>query len=424
MSTNQIPHDDSLDGSIALLKEGYLYISNRVERFQSDLFETRFLGQRVICMRGKEAAELFYDPEKFQRKGAVIKRIQETLIGKNGVQTMDGEQHLIRKHLFMSLMTIPEQKRLAELMMTHLEAAKKQWVNRNQIVLFEEAKTILCKVACQWAGVPLLDSEVKQRSEDFISMVYSFGRVGPEHWKGRKARNQTEQWIQGIIEDTRSRKIEADQEGALYKMAFYKKSDGKPFDTEMAAIELINVLRPIVAIATFITFSALALHEYSEYKEKLKQGNREDLEMFINEVRRYYPFGPFLGARVKNNFIWNHVEFKKGTLVFLDMYGTNHDSRIWDNPHHFDPNRFRNWDGDLFEFIPHGGGDPAKGHRCPGEGITVEVMKATIQFLLNHIEYEIPNQDLTYRMDVIPTLPKSGFVISNVKSSGNNCFEF
>ncbi|KIO62274.1 hypothetical protein NST54_06240 [Caldifermentibacillus hisashii] len=102
MSTNQIPRDEGMDNSLALLKEGYLFINNRVEKFQSDIFETRLMGQKVICMRGKEAAELFYDVDKFQRKWAIPNRIQETLLGKRGVQTLDGKQHLIRKHLFMS----------------------------------------------------------------------------------------------------------------------------------------------------------------------------------------------------------------------------------------------------------------------------------------------------------------------------------
>ena len=33
--------------------------------------------------------------------------------------------------------------------------------------------------------------------------------------------------------------------------------------------------------------------------------------MFVQEVRRYYPFTPFLGARVKKDFVWNKCEFKE-----------------------------------------------------------------------------------------------------------------
>lgn len=270
---------------------------------------------------------------------------------------------------------------------------------------------MLCKVACSWAGVPLLELEADSRADDFISMVYAFGTIGPEHWKGRIARNRVEEWIEEIIENVRSGEIKAEQDSALYKMAFYKEADGQHFSTHLAAVELINVIRPIVAIATYITFSALALYEHPDQKEKLKNGTREDLERFIHEVRRYYPFGSFVGARVKKTFHWKNVEFKKGTLVFLDIYGTNRDPRIWEHPNQFDLDRFQDWDGDLYEFIPHGGGGPAKGHRCPGEGITVEIMKATLDFLINKVDYAVPNQDLSYRLDRIPTLPKSGFVI-------------
>ncbi|SFJ51971.1 fatty-acid peroxygenase [Thermoflavimicrobium dichotomicum] len=414
----QVPQDQSLDISLDLMREGYLFIKNRVDRFQSDLFEARFLGQKIICMSGEEAAKVFYDPERFQRNGAAPKRIQETLFGVNAVQTMDGEAHIHRKLLFLSLMTPPHQKRLAELAMKQWQASISKWEVADQIILFEEAKEILCQIACHWAGVPLQESEVKERAKDFYAMVDAFGAVGPRHWKGRIARNITEEWIKTVIEDVRAGKQKTEEGSALYEMAFHRQLDGRLLDPQMAAVELINVLRPIVAIATFITFTALALHEHPEYKERLRSGNSHDLEMFVQEVRRYYPFAPFLGARVRKDFTWNQCEFKKGMLVFLDIYGTNHDPRLWEKPNEFRPERFQEWKGSLFDFIPQGGGDPAKGHRCPGEGITVEIMKASLDFLVNKIEFEVPDQDLNYSLAKMPTLPESGFVMCNIRRKG------
>ncbi|WP_226038546.1 cytochrome P450 [Aquibacillus saliphilus] len=416
MALNEhIPHDKKLDNSLTLMQEGYLFISNRVERYHSDIFEARLMGQRVICMSGAQAAEIFYDDKKFQRKGAAPKRVQKTLFGENAIQSMDDDAHIHRKLLFISLMTPPQQERLASMVMEHWTASITEWQRADMVVLFEEAKDILCKVACRWAGVPLKESEIKERADDFIAMVYAFGKVGPEHWKGRRARTRTEAWIKGVIQDVRDGKLVASEGSALYEMAFYKKIDGSQLNTKMAAVELINVLRPIVAIATFITYSALALLEHPENKDKLRYGTSEDYQRFAQEVRRYYPFGPFLGARVRNGFIWKDCKFKEGMLVLLDMYGTNHDARLWDNPNQFRPDRFKEWQGSLFDFIPQGGGDPAKGHRCPGEGITVEVMKKSLDFLVNKIDFEIPNQDLNYSLDEMPTLPKSGFIMSNIK---------
>lgn len=411
----QVPHDKALDNSLAMMREGYLFIKNRVDRYQSDLFETRLLGQKAICMSGEEAAKVFYDPERMKRNGALPKRLLKTLFGVDAIQTMDGDAHTHRKLLFMSLMTPPHQKRLAELAMQQWLAALSKWEGAEKVELFEEAKNVLCKIACQWAGVPLEESEVKERADDFSAMVDAFGAVGPRHWKGRRARPRAEEWIRDIIENVRAGKTEAEKGTALYEMAFHTELDGSRLDTQMAAVELINVLRPIVAISTFITFSALALHNHPEYKEKLKSGNGDDLEMFVQEVRRFYPFGPFLGAQARKDFVWNQCEFKEGMLVLLDLYGTNHDARLWEDPNEFRPERFKNRKDQLFDLIPQGGGDPAKGHRCPGEGITIEVMKVTLDFLINHIEYEVPEQDLSYSLVRMPSLPESGFVMSRIR---------
>jgi fatty-acid peroxygenase len=416
MPTNSIvPSEKGLDKTISLLKEGYLFINNRMDKFNTDIFTVRLLGQNVICIKGEEAVKIFYDSEKFQRDGAAPNRVQQSLFGKNAVQTMDDEKHLHRKLLFMSLLTPEHQQKLANLTTVYLEEAIKQWEQRDQIVLFDEIKNILCKVACQWAGVPLAEAEISERADDFIAMVYAFGTLGPEHWKGRMARNRAERWIRQVIEEVREGKLETEQGTALHEMAFYEKIDGTRLDTKMAAIELINVLRPIVAIATFITFSALAFHEYKEEREKLRTADDRHFDMFVHEVRRYYPFGPFLGARVRTNFMWKNQEFKEGTLVLLDIYGTNHDARLWENPNQFNPSRFENWQGGLYDFIPHGGGDPAKGHRCPGEGVTVELMKVVLRTLATEMDYDVPNQDLHYDLSQMPTLPKSGFIMNNIK---------
>lgn len=245
-------------------------------------------------------------------------------------------------------------------------------------------------------------------------MVYAFGAVGPRHWKGRAARTRAEKWMKGIIDDVRAYRIHPDKESALYEMAFHKDLYDRPLTPEMAAIELINVIRPIVAISTFIAFAALALHMWPDNKQKLLSDSAF-FEPFAQEVRRFYPFGPFVGARVKKNFSWKAYEFKMGTLVLLDLYGTNHDVKLWNHPNEFRPERFLERKGSLYDFIPQGGGDSRTGHRCPGEGITVKAIEASLRFILHTVDYNVPKQDLSYSLAKMPTLPSSGFIMSNIK---------
>ena len=407
--------EKGLDHSLALLREGYLFISNRASKYKTDVFETHVLGEKAICMIGEEAAKVFYDSELFQRNGAAPMRVQKTLFGVNAIQTMDGEAHLHRKQLFLSFMNHTNYQKLTQFVKEQWEIYSNQWTRRNQIVLFDEVNEILCRAACGFSGITLDESEVKDRAKDFSDMVDSFGKVGADHRKGRKARTRTEDWIKNMIEEVRLGQRTVEEGTPLHAMATFQSSEGSQMDQEMAAIELINFIRPIVAISTYITFAALSLHNYPRCKELLIKGDPAYVDWFVQEVRRFYPFGPFVGARVIKDFQWEGMEFKTGTLVLLDLYGTNHDDRLWSNPNEFEPMRFKDWKENLYSFIPQGGGDPTKTHRCPGEGIVTEVMKISIDFLVKQMEYEVPEQNLIYPMNQIPTLPESRFIITNVK---------
>ena len=246
-------------------------------------------------------------------------------------------------------------------------------------------------------------------------MFESAGAIGPKHWMGRNARNNAEKWMKELIGKVRQGNVTPPENTALYRFAWHRELDGNLLDIEIATVEVINILRPIVAIAIFINFIALAVHHYPEEKEKLQSGDDKYAEMFIQEVRRYYPFFPFVVALVKSDFTWKGYQFEKDTLTLLDLYGTNHDPKIWDNPDVFNPSRFLNWQESPFSFIPQGGGDYFGGHRCAGEWVTIEVMKASLDFLVNQITYEFPDQDLSYNMVDIPSIPHSKIEIKNVK---------
>ncbi|MGL5794770.1 MAG: cytochrome P450 [Waterburya sp.] len=187
-------------------------------------------------------------------------------------------------------------------------------------------------------------------------------------------------------------------------------------DKHTAAVELINILRPTVAIARYITFAALALHEHPECRQKLQNSEDDEYcEWFVQEVRRFYPFFPFAAAIVRQDFDWHGYHFAQGTKVLLDLYGTNHDPQLWENPEVFHPERFRTWNESQFNLIPQGEGDYYNNHRCPGEWITIKVLQVTLDFFTRSLQYEVPKQNLDISLSKMPTVPKSGFIISNVK---------
>ena len=69
--SGRAPRDRGIDATLSMAVEGSEFISRRCRRHRSDVVETRLLLQRTICMRGADAARLFYDTERFQRSGAM-----------------------------------------------------------------------------------------------------------------------------------------------------------------------------------------------------------------------------------------------------------------------------------------------------------------------------------------------------------------
>ncbi len=415
MSVNHMPREKGIDNSFNLLREGYTYIINRSQNFDSDVFQTRLLGKKAICIVGKEAAEIFYDTEKFKRKNAAPNRLIQTLFGESGVQTLDEQAHEHRKKMFMSIMTPDRLKELNKIAKKQWELAIENWEKVNEIVLYEEVQEIMCRTACKWAGVPVEEKNIKELSQNLAAMFESPAAFGPNHWQGRIARNKLEKWMSKQIIDVREGKLNPPDHTALQRFSWHQDIKGDLLDPETAAVEVLNILRPIVAIAIFVNFIVLALIEHPNERNKLKSSEDEKYaQMFIQEVRRFYPFFPFAAALVKRSFIWNDFKFEEGTLTLLDLYGTNHHPSLWESPNEFKPERFTNWVKSPFSFIPQGGGDYFMGHRCAGEWVTIEIMKVSLDFLVKKIKYEIPNQDLSLKMNKMPSIPQNPIILKNI----------
>lgn len=388
------------DDTLALALEGYAFIGNRCRALGTDVFETRLLLQRTVCMLGVEAARVFYDSERMQREGAAPLRMQATLFGRGGVQSLDGEAHRARKQLFLSVLTRESVARLSSLFEHALVSAVPHWPQRT--ALFDTMQDILANVVCEWVGIRIDD---ERRIRDITAMIDGSGGAGPRNWRGRVGRARAEWWVERQIDQIRTA-----GSPALGILGQFATTD---LDSRTAAVELLNIIRPTVAVARYVTFVAHALHEYPHAAELVRED--DNVEPFLNEVRRYYPFFPAAVARVRRAFSWHDVEFTEGARVMLDLYGTNHDARLWPEPEQFRPERFVGWPGDPFTLIPQGGGDVATGHRCPGEFLTIELMKSATRFLARRISYDVPAQDLSISLSRIPAQPASRFVIENAR---------
>jgi fatty-acid peroxygenase len=410
------PSDGAWEAAPALLLDGYEFIAKRRRRLRSDIFRTRLLFQETLCLGGADAARLFYDETRFQRAGAAPRRARKTLLGEGGVQSLDDDAHRHRKALFTGLLTPESIARLAHLSAEEWRRSLAQWEARaDAFPLFPELTLLLLRAACRWAGVPLPETTQRDRAADLAAVIDGAGGFGPRHWRARLARRRLDRWMTGLVRAARAGEIKAPPASPLAAVAAHRDLDGSLLPPATAGVELFNLVRPIVATDRFLLFCAHALDRHPRSRERLAAHDPAYGEWFVHEVRRYYPFFPFAVARVRHDFVWRGLKFPAGARALLDLYGTDHDPALWPQPELFRPERFADWDGDLFNFIPQGGGDAAAGHRCAGEQAVVALMKTGAYFLAGRMDYEVPPQNLAVSLRRMPAQPADRFIVRHVR---------
>ncbi len=371
------------------------------------------MGRHAVALHGPEGVRFFYDERHVERRTALPGPVLSTLFGHGAVHTLDGQPHRVRKEMFLSLLTGPEA--VAGLVgdVTDVwDEAVRSWSDRPSVVLFDEASRILTRGVCRWSGIPLADADLLAR--DLVAMVDGFATPGPRHWRARHARARSEAWLGGLVDDVRKGTVTAPAGSALDVVALHRDADGQFLDPHTAAVELLNVIRPTVAVCWFVAYAGHALHSRPEIREELREGDPSYAVAFAHELRRFYPFAPFLGGRAVTDLEWRGEPIPSGTLVLLDLYGQNHDPDLWTDPYAFAPRRFLERPPQRDELVPQGGGDRSTGHRCPGEDVTIALLTA-LGPRLARLEYDVPDQDLRIPLTRLPARVRSGFVMEAVR---------
>ncbi|MCG8916429.1 cytochrome P450 [Actinokineospora sp. PR83] len=404
-----------MDESLAVLTKGYAWLPDRLRAENAPVVRTRLMGQRAVCIHGEDAARLFYDERNVHRHGALPEPVKSTLFGHGAVHTLDAADHRRRKSLFTGLLMNREGiTDLVDRTTAAWDATVANWVVDRPVTLFEEASRVLTEAVFAWVGLPLPPAEVAPVAADLVTMVDGFATPAPRHFKARAARGRLEKRIADTITGIRDGSVDVAPDSAVRAVASHVDEGGDLLEPRVAAVEVLNIVRPTVAISWFLTFSAHALHRWPETRARLAGGDREYAVAFAHEVRRFYPFAPFLGGLAARDLTFHGQDIPKGAMVLLDVYGHNHDPALFPDPYAFSPERFLNREIGPFELIPQGGGDPRTGHRCPGEDIVITIL-AALAPRLARLDHAVPEQDLDIPLNRIPTLPRSGFTLARTE---------
>ena len=399
------------------LDEGYLLLTELRKEADAPVVKARLLKKEVIAIYGKEAAKKFYDPRNFKREGAMPKLVLKTLFGEDGVQTLDGNAHEHRKTIFMNLMTPERMEAYHRILDKNLTQKMDQ--QQGEFELFDVAKDVLFRSICEWSGIDLskIDKkEVEQLAEYQISMISSAVTNPTTHIKGIENRKKSEKWAQSLIEKARTNPVAGKKDVALYAFANATDDQGELLPIEVAAVELLNVIRPTVALTVWIALMGHTLFSCPDIYQRLHAEFDQLQDSFIQEMRRYYPFFPMLPAFAKQDVEVDGYLIPKDSWVVLDLYGTNHDERMIETPEVFRISRYLGKEKHIsydeeYEMIAQGGGKFEAMHRCAGEWITLHTLRVFSDQLVNKYQFSVPEQDWTIPMNQFPTYPKSKAIL-------------
>ncbi|MBV4551366.1 cytochrome P450 [Pseudomonas sp. SWRI102] len=411
MADSGIPGHRWVDSTWAFLQEGYPFIRKRCAKYRSPVFQTRLLGRRTLCLSGLEAAELFYDARRFVRTPTSTPApLRNILLGTGSVQGLDGAPHARRKQLFLELLDTQNVQRLARLFEARLSEAIARLPANQPFDCLPWLEALLCRSVCEWAGVaPMNDQAMHRLTRRLASLIDGNGRLDwrmPAAWMRRKA---CEAQAVGWIEECRREGDSAAQQSPLHKLAQHRDDQGQLLPPHVAAVELLNLLRPVVAVGRFQLFGLIELERRPQWRANIV-ANEGAAWAFSEEVRRFYAFFPMVAAFVRERFEWRGYRFEKGTRVLLDLFGSNRDPSHWKTPESFAPERFGQCPMKT-SVISQGGGEYTY-HRCPGEPLTLALMQQTFEYLCRHVHWRLDVKEVDFQR--LPMLPREPVLISVV----------
>lgn len=433
MSTSAPPghrsdHRRSSDLLLTLVTRGF----DGLPALRPSRLRSRLLGRPALVVRGAQGLRTFYDASLTRRTGAVPAVLSDVLFGRGAVHGLDDAEHQVRKDLFTGV--LDDEGVQALLVETGREWRRVvgRWPGRDRVVLFEEAVHVLGRSVLRWSGVSAACGggverhdlrRDTRRAHDLADVVDGFGSVGPRFVRAKAARHRCERWARAAVRAARQEST-GDRTDVLTAIARHRDGHGALLPERVAAVELLNVLRPTVAVAWLITQAAVALHENEEWRDLVAaadvagdRGGAEELAVAVgHEVRRRYPFVPALAARLRRDADVLGPPLHRGDRLVLDVVGTHRDPAEWPEPERFDPDRFLG-QGECpvsGSFAPQGAGDARTGHRCPGEPATVRLLAQAVRVLAS-VDHVVAAQDLRMAARPVPSRPASGYVLSGAR---------
>ncbi|MBM9466076.1 cytochrome P450 [Nakamurella leprariae] len=411
-----------VDHTALLLRSGYDFADRIGSRPEVTAVPIRLLGRRAVVVGGPGGVELFYDGDRVRRTGATPQPIRGTLFGRGAVHGLDDEPHRHRKSLFVQAVEPDRVDALAGLV-------SRSWAEAltagGRVTVYDTAVEVFGVAVQRWAGLPFAEARLRAHARDMAIVVDGFGSIGPRGARAYAARRRSDRWARSAVRAARAGRFPVPDGSALATVLDHRDGQERPLPERTAAVELLNIMRPTVAVAWYAAAAVVQLDRHPDWRTRIADEARAAgpadasralpgpvVTAFAHEIRRTTPFVPVLAARTRRRMQVGPVTVPAGRRIILDVWGTHISRDGWADPERFDPARFLSFPtrSQSGWFVPQGGDAMLTGHRCPGEGITGALISRTAIELATR-SWGLPPQDLTVDHRRMPTRPRDGVIL-------------
>lgn len=394
------------------------------------IFKTHITGRKTVVMIGPKANRFILSThfDHFSWRGGWPSTFRE-LLGES-LFLQEGEQHRRNRRLLMPAFHGSALESYFATMVNLTQKYLGRWEALDDFGWFNEMKQLTFEIA----SVLLLGNQTgqstSQLSQWFTDLTNGLFMV-PVRWswtpygKALAARDHLLAHIDAVIEE-RLEHPTSDVLGMLIASQDEKGDRLQRHEIKVQALLMLFAGHETTTSMLTSLMMAFAQHPEVMAKAQTEQDALQDsgelslaqlkqmpyLDQVLKEVERQYPpiRGGFRGVVKPFEFEGYHVP--KDWLVLYRIYATHHDSRCYNQPEQFDPERFcpsraedKTYDYSLVGF----GGGPRV---CLGLAFAKMEMKIVAALLLREYTWNLlPNQDLS--LNPIPTLrPRSGLQVN------------
>jgi cytochrome P450 len=408
----------------SFLKDPFRFFEERF-RAHGPVFKTRILGDTVACFVGPEAFSFFVNEEFFTRADASPPHFQE-LLHPEALPFIDGPRHKNRRKLLMNAFTRDALLGYVPIFQGIIERYLTRWEDGVERAGVDEIGSMAFAIADSLfaGGDPQKDNPAMAKIFDQVMAgVFAIPLKLPfsTFSKALSARDQLRAYISGVVDGYRP----GTGSHVLERLVSARDENGAGLPKDELKIELLHFyFAAYGGLQAALVDLLMALAENPEVERRARQevarvtpsgplGDALDRLPYVQqvgqEVRRYYAMIPStFFAKVKRDCEFRGMTIQKGWKAVAALHSTMRDETTFANPTQFDPDRFspeRAEDGKKpNSFVPHGGG-PMTGHRCAGEALANQLIKAFTAIALRNHSWTLPQQDLSFKVGGLAPLP-------------------